>query len=368
MDSPYTKELIAAIAAVRLAAQISLTVLSQSQTTASSSLTNPDSSSTLIKDDLSPVTIADFAIQALLTTHLSQHFPSHSFIGEESADGLRANPHLLQRVLQILTLSDPSTPWTADSICTKIDSCTALTCPSPDFTWIFDPIDGTKTYMQQKQYAINVALLRNSQQLLSVVALPLLSPDVSSSPISDSTVDPTKTGTLLYAVRSHGTFLLPLFPSNDSPGGIPPKKLASISPGTTTPLSSVTCTTVDSGISPLHSLISSRLQIPYPGTNLLGWVPRWSSLALGLGNTTVWIYNSRSRSAKIWDHAGAMLLFEEVGGKITDVRGKDIDLSAGRKLSKNFGFVAAPRGEQHASVLKMVQDTLREEGRDDLLV
>lgn len=34
-----------------------------------------------------------------------------------------------------------------------------------------------------------------------------------------------------------------------------------------------------------------------------------------------------------WDHAGGVLIFEEAGGKVTDLDGKAIDFSKGRKMS-----------------------------------
>jgi 3'(2'), 5'-bisphosphate nucleotidase len=89
-------------------------------------------------------------------------------------------------------------------------------------------------------------------------------------------------------------------------------------------------------------------------------------MATGAANMTVWVYKKRERYAKIWDHAGAMLLFEEVGGMITDVHGKEIDLTAGRKLEANFGFVAAPKS-LHDVVLRAVHDTLRSSGKEELL-
>ncbi|POR33830.1 3'(2'),5'-bisphosphate nucleotidase [Tolypocladium paradoxum] len=82
---------------------------------------------------------------------------------------------------------------------------------------------------------------------------------------------------------------------------------------------------------------------------------------MGLGNATVWVYARRDRFAKAWDHAGAMLLFEETGGSITDVLGRPIDLTAGRTMSANFGFVAAPEGV-HGRVLEAVHEVLREQG------
>ncbi len=47
----------------------------------------------LEKDDLSPVTVADFAIQALLTATIHAAYPEDKFVGgEESAAGLREHP------------------------------------------------------------------------------------------------------------------------------------------------------------------------------------------------------------------------------------------------------------------------------------
>ncbi|KAK4223311.1 hypothetical protein QBC38DRAFT_53416 [Podospora fimiseda] len=358
MDSPYAKELVTAIEAARLAAQISLSVLSQSFSSASLS----SSSNSLIKDDLSPVTIADFAIQALLTTYLSETFPSHGFIGEESADDLRENPHLLQRVLDALILCCPGTEWTPELICGKIDECTKLKSASEgEFVWVFDPIDGTKTFIQGKQFAINIALLQKAKQVVSVVALPLwdfgLEPEEG---IKDDKVDERKLGTLLYGVRGYGAFVEPLVNED----GVEAKKLPMISDGKNNRLREVTCTNLDSGVSDLHSLVAERLGIVGEGdteADLLGWVPRWASLAMGFGNVTVWIYKSRERKGKIWDHAGVMMLFEEVGGKISDVDGKEIDLGIGRKFEGNYGFVGAPR-ERHGEVVEVVKGVLREAG------
>ncbi|KAK4462304.1 hypothetical protein QBC42DRAFT_338389 [Cladorrhinum samala] len=386
--NPYSKELATAIRTVRRAAHISRTVLSQANRAGADS-----SDSTLIKGDLSPVTVADFAIQALLTATLGAAFPGDGFIGEESADDLRENPALLQRVLDVLNLcvprraSNETEEWTAEDVCAKIDSCATITSlgPSSGRVWIFDPIDGTKTFIRGQQYAINAALVENGRQVLGVVGLPLLDMD-ASGPVSDADVDPTGRGSIMFAVRGHGSYVLPLLAGGASPGsndddnddGDGPsaepqeilsgaRRLPRTDPAAA--LKSSTCwRSLDSGVAPVHSTVAEKLSAEFPGCDLLGWVPRWAVLALGLANTTVWVYRDRGRRAKIWDHAGAMLLFEEAGGEITDVHGKPIDLSQGRLLKANFGFVASPGGESHARVLKAVHETLREQGKEELLV
>lgn len=123
---------------------------------------------------------------------------------------------------------------------------------------------------------------------------------------------------------------------------------------------------LDSGVDEAHEAIFARLGITSKGCDFLAWVLRWVALGIGLADITVWVYRKRERTGKIWDHAGAMLLFEEIGGKITDIDGKEIDLTAGRNLTKNHGFVAAPKAI-HDAILKTVHDVLHEQGKAHLL-
>ncbi|KAK4108064.1 carbohydrate phosphatase [Canariomyces notabilis] len=365
MESPYRHELEVAIKAVQQAAQISRLALSLAHEQSSGGDADIFD---ITKDDLSPVTIADFAIQALLTRTISQAFPQDGFVGEESADQLRQNPRLSSRVLAILEQAGAALFRDADELCQVIDSCTTYHPSGADSpsgrVWVFDPIDGTRTFIRREQYAINIALLEHGRQILSLVACPVLSMD-ASSPVNDRSIDPTGTGCILFAAKGYGAYVRPL-PGNL--GEVKPRRLGRHADKVHVPadLRPVTCTTLpDSGILDIHKAVAERLNVTYPGCDLLGWVPRWAVLSLGLANFTVWVYKRRDRYAKLWDHAGAMLLFEEVGGVITDVYGKEIDLGSGRKLASNFGFVAAPKDLHHV-VLQAVQETLISSRRTDL--
>lgn len=329
---------------------------------------------TITKDDLSPVTIADFAIQALLISTFKDAFPDDTFVGEEDAADLRANEALLSRVWELLNTiaQDEDTrngacklPQTRDQMCDLIDQA-GTSHPGglgSGRVWVFDPIDGTKTYLRGELYAINIGLIVDGKQTLGVVGCPNLSLN-HKGPLHNSNIDPAGKGCIVYAVKGHGAFARSLH--NESQDAEPflvqlPKHVP------TQDLSFVTCTgLVDSALDGVHEVVAERLGVPFPGSDLVPWVLRWAAMALGIGNTTVWVYKRRDRYAKAWDHAGAMLLFEETGGKITDVHGKDIDLSAGRKLSANFGFVAAPVAV-HDKVLKAVHDVLKDQGRDEFL-
>ncbi|KAI3336851.1 carbohydrate phosphatase [Xylariaceae sp. AK1471] len=361
MNSPYSHELQIAVRAVQSAAKISQSVLKS------------DDKGTVEKDDLSPVTIADFAIQALLTATIQNAFPNDKFVGEESASDLRENPLLLNRVWELLLqLQDDEAksmcklPSSPEHMCEMIDKCGFGEPGGPDSgrIWIFDPIDGTKTFVQREAYAINVALLEGGKQVLSVVGCPTL-PANAIAPIDNRTVDPTGQGSIVFAIKGYGTYVRPLF---ESLGEIMLRKIEPhAASATVADLRSVSCYhLLDSGVDDAHEAVMARLGITTKGCDFLAWVLRWVTLGLGLANMTVWVYKKRERTGKIWDHAGAMLLFEEVGGKITDIDGKDIDLSVGRKMTGNHGFVAAPKAVHHI-VLKTVHDVLREQGKAHLL-
>ncbi|CAK7242305.1 MAG: hypothetical protein STHCBS139747_003792 [Sporothrix thermara] len=380
MDSPYRRELEVALRVVEQAARVSQAVL-------------PDTDKGAVEkeDNLGPVTIGDFAIQALLTSSLHAAFPSDLFVGEEDASALRADPVLCDRVWTTLQRTvDVSgadsavvLPASPAAMCDAIDRC--QNAPGAGRVWVFDPIDGTKTFLRREMYAINVALLVDGQQTLSVVACPLLSPDNDDSAayacITNDSVDPTGRGSLLFAVRDHGAYVRPLFSSakggaagngsaaSDAIAVEAAPALRRLGPAVATqPLRPVTCFFLqESALDDVHRGVAERLGVAFPGSDLLGWVPRWASLAMGRANTTVWVYRRRDRHAKIWDHAGAMLLFAETGGVVTDVDGRPIDLLAGRHLTNNFGFVAAPTAESHAVVLRAVHDVLRAQGKLDLL-
>ncbi|UKZ81743.1 hypothetical protein TrVFT333_009515 [Trichoderma virens FT-333] len=347
----FQKELETAFGALRQASKLSQLIISSQD------------KGTITKDDFSPVTIADFAIQALLISTFKDAFPEDTFVGEEDAADLRANEALMSRVWDLLnTIAQEEDtqkgacklPQTKDEMRAR-----AIQGAGSGRVWVFDPIDGTKTYLRGELYAINIGLIVDGKQTLGVVGCPNLSLN-HKGPLRNSDIDPEGKGCIVYAIKGHGAFARSLHDGSQDAVQLPKQSA-------TQELSFVTCIgLVDSALDGVHEVVAERLGVYFPGSDLVPWVLRWAAMALGIGNTTVWVYKRRDRFAKSWDHSGAMLLFEETGGKITDVHGKDIDLSAGRKLSANFGFVAAPVAI-HDKVLKAVHDVLKEQGRDAFL-
>ncbi|KAK9437435.1 myo-inositol-1(or 4)-monophosphatase [Metarhizium brunneum] len=357
MDRPYAKELATSFRALQRAAQLSQSIASAAD------------KGVLEKDDLSPVTVADFAIQALLIATFRHAFPGDRFVGEEDASGLRRNEPLLSRVWDLLRETrrdededEDALPQSREHVCQLIDLA-ASTAPGgkgSGRTWVFDPIDGTRTYVRGELYAINVALLVDGEQVLGSVGCPNMSMN-AAAPLGNRDIDPLGRGCIVFAVRGHGAYVRSMAAADDAVV----RPLSAAREGDVVRF--VTCVGMaDSALDGVHEAVADRLGAAFPGCDLVPWVLRWATLALGLGNTTVWVYKRRDRYAKVWDHAGAMLLFQETGGKITDVLGRRIDLAAGRKLSANFGFVAAPE-HLHGRVLDAVHQVLRDQGHGDML-
>ncbi|POR36341.1 3'(2'),5'-bisphosphate nucleotidase, partial [Tolypocladium paradoxum] len=248
MDSPYSRELTIAFSALQNAARLSQSIISAQDKGA------------IEKADLSPVTVADFAVQALLIATFQDAFPGDRFVGEEDASGLRDNEALLERVWELLQRvgGDGATalPATRELMCDLIDEAGASS-PGGDGsgrTWVFDPIDGTKTYVRGELYAINIGLLVDGKQTLGAVGCPNMPMD-AAAPLCNADIDPSGEGCIVYAVKGHGAFIRKLRGSADD---APPRRL----PRQQAPdaLRFVTCVgIVDSALAGVHEAVAARL-------------------------------------------------------------------------------------------------------------
>src|SRR4030043_2287518 len=87
----YVKEITAGLEAVLKASKLCRQIQK-----------NINKAGTLEKEDLSPVTMADFAGQALIIAELMNAFPKDQFVGEESAGILQKNIGLSEKALSFL--------------------------------------------------------------------------------------------------------------------------------------------------------------------------------------------------------------------------------------------------------------------------
>ena len=102
-----------------------------------------------LKADGTPVTIADTEAERIIIETITNEFPDHGFLGEESGDTRSASPYV----------------------------------------WIIDPIDGTKNYVRHiPLFGTQIALMKAEELILGVSNIPGMSE-------------------LLYAEKGHGAFM-----------------------------------------------------------------------------------------------------------------------------------------------------------------
>ncbi|MCH8830750.1 MAG: 3'(2'),5'-bisphosphate nucleotidase [Planctomycetes bacterium] len=158
----------------------------------------------LEKKDRSPVTVADFASQAVICRLLNQSFPDDSIVAEEDSTQLATagNQSFLDRI--DTELKRVGHDADADAIRDWIDLGGSQ--PNQNRFWTLDPIDGTKGFLRGGQYVVALALLIDQRVDVAVLGCPNLRHD----PDGDGQL-----GTLVYAVRGEGCWATALDDTGD---------------------------------------------------------------------------------------------------------------------------------------------------------
>ncbi|KAH9033766.1 3',5'-bisphosphate nucleotidase [Lactarius pseudohatsudake] len=326
MAAPFLLEQQVAIAAVRRACSLTTTVFNKLVV-----------GETLVKGDKSPVTVADFAAQAVINTEdaadlraatpesdvLRARVPPREHAGERAEWGLGRR-------------------WGSDALLGAIDrGCHVGGRTGLELgMWTLDPIDGTKGFLRGGQYAVCLALLVDARVELGIIGCPNLP--------TDTTTDDK--GALFVAVRGHGAHQLPLEPSAQQQQ----HRLALHMPRLALHDLSFLESALDT-----NARVAVRLGVRAAPVRMDSQA-KYAALARGGGGVYLRLPVARGYQEKIWDHAPGSLLVEEAGGVISDYRGRPLDFGLGRTLGENFGVVAA-RKEVHAEVIAAVGAVLAEE-------
>lgn len=297
--------------------------------------------SALTKGDKSPVTVADFASQALVSYLLMRDFPDAVLVGEEVSDALK-EPGAEDLLDQVTAYAARFIPEARPaSVCDWIDRGAAD--PAKRF-WTLDPIDGTKGFIRGDQYAVALALVEDGEVQIGVLGCPNLTDGFISEPGGE--------GSLLIAVRGEGTWLTSIagFEKNvwkriqASPraDGVEARLMRSFESGHTDV----------SKIDEIASALGSQAEPVRMDSQA-----KYAVLAAGAGEIILRLLSPKmpDYQEKIWDQAAGSLVLEEAGGRISDLNGKPLDFSSGRKLVNNRG-VLATNGLLHEAALKALKD------------
>lgn len=291
----------------------------------------------LEKKDKSPVTVADFASQALICRQLQQQFPDDPVIGEEGADELRTadGAAFLTQIHE--QCRSAGVDCSADEVCAWIDRGGLQ--EYRDRFWTLDPIDGTKGFLRKDQYAISLALIINGKIVLGILGCPNL-------PVRSSEPDGPR-GVLAWAVAGGGSWMVPLDIADAEPVQLHVSK-------TTQPSEARFCESVESGHSShgWSGQIASTLGITREPFRIDS---QCKYLAVARADADIYLRlpTRKGYQEKIWDHAGGVILVEEAGGAVTDIHGAPAEFHHGRTLSANEGMVVT-NGQFHPQVVDAV--------------
>lgn len=251
------------------------------------------SNTTVQKFDRSPVTACDFAVQALLTSAVRGAFETDTFLAEEGADELRQDADLLARVWDLVQSVRSSFEdarlrpgQSEEALPDLIDLGGKNQRSDGGRTWVFDPIDGTVTFLEGQQYAINCAFLVDGREEIAVTGCPNLS--VKPSATHQVTADNEGLGLMVFAVRGEGTWVRPM----QKGSGLAPATRLKHESGAR--LVWTDCSTYTSTILPLHRQIAADLDTAWPGVDLYSSLMKYAALGLGKADVCIRIFKYES--------------------------------------------------------------------------
>jgi 3'(2'), 5'-bisphosphate nucleotidase len=324
MFEPYSKEATIAIEAVQVAAQLCRKIQRELVVAA------------LSKSDRSPVTVADFASQAVVAHRLEEVYPMIPLVAEEDSTILKSEDQalVLETVHEYVAGEYPDA--TQHDVCEWIDWGAGEV---GELFWTLDPIDGTKGFLRGDQYVVALALVQNGQVVLGAMACPNLDADMQP--------DSGGSGSVVIAVHGGGAWVRSMTGGDfrqmmvsDCRDADCLRMLRSFESSHTDPA--------------MIDAIASELRLREDPV-LMDSAAKYGLLAGGQGELIIRLLSPSNieYAEKIWDHAAGSLVVEEAGGRITDLGGKRLDFSLGRTLQGNIGVLAS-NGPMHDSILSVI--------------
>ncbi|KAI6699869.1 hypothetical protein NL676_014193 [Syzygium grande] len=308
----YDKELAAAKKAASLAASLCQKVQKE--------LLQSDVQS---KSDRSPVTVADYGSQAIVSFVLERELSDEplSLVAEEDSGDLRkdSGKDTLQRITKLVNEtvttdgSYSASPLSPEDVLGAIDSGKSEG-GSFGRHWVLDPIDGTKGFLRGEQYAVALALLDDGKVVLGVLACP----NLSLASIAGNVTSENAVGCLFYAKVGSGTFMQSL-------DGSSPVKVQVSDIGNSEDASFFESYEKAHNMQDLTSSIARKLGVKAPPVRIDSQA-KYGALSRGDGAIYMRFPHKGYRE-KIWDHAAGCIVVMEAGGVVTDAAGQPLDFS-----------------------------------------
>ncbi|SMN22905.1 similar to Saccharomyces cerevisiae YOL064C MET22 Bisphosphate-3'-nucleotidase, involved in salt tolerance and methionine biogenesis [Maudiozyma saulgeensis] len=351
----FEKELKVATEAVRLASLLTKRVQSQV-------IAHRDSS-TVIKSDMSPVTIGDFAAQTVIINAIKSNFPEDHVVGEETAEGL-GDP-FLEEILKVIDENETNfqqynsakdaIPFKNQQFPLKSVDDVRKVINFGDYQggrtgrfWCLDPIDGTKGFLRGEQFAVCLALIVDGVTQVGCIGCPNLT---LANYGSNDLPGHEPFGYIFRAVRGHGSF----YTTNTLQEPWVPIHVRQLK-------NTHEMVTLE-GVEKSHSShdeqdeIKKRLGITQ--SLHLDSQAKYCLLALGLADVYLRLPIKLSYQEKIWDHGAGNVIVLEAGGQHTDAfNDVPLDFGNGRVLLTKGVIASSGPQKLHDLVVSTSADVM----------
>ncbi len=256
----------------------------------------------ITKDDRSPVTIADYASQAivahLLTERLGEPFV---LVGEEGSEFLRSDEHALHRQATLEAVREVWPECDEAMLLDAIDIGAADPPADGEAFWTLDPIDGTKGFLRGQQYCVSLGYVERGTPTIGLLGCPNLPLDQEAAL---DLADPS--GTLYAAIKDVGCFEAPLTEGGEL------SRIAIMPRPEGAPVRA--CESVESA----HSNQSVSAQIlarlgPAGEPARVDSQCKYAIVARGQADTYLRLPTRKGYVERIWDHAAGSLVATEAG-------------------------------------------------------
>ncbi len=291
----------------------------------------------LMKDDRSPVTVADLAVQVAVTAALraADVEDADRIVGEEGVDSLDEGGTVM--IEQVMRLSSEALDAAGLSTCipgTEGDLRELLDAggldpekEGRDRFWCLDPIDGTKGFLRRQQFAIALGLVEGDTPLCGVLGCPHL-------PLGQAAdygmADPI--GSIYLGVVGDGAFAGPA--SADSVADLSPISVSASPPDGRVRV----CLSYEKAHGD-QDRTSAALEATGVSTTPIRIDSQCKYAMVASGRADLYLRLAREGyREKSWDHAGGCAVVRAAGGIVESATGRPLRID-GRWVDASGGIV-----------------------------
>ena len=291
--------------------------------------------SEIIKADMSPVTVGDFGVQALISLFLMETGQGSALrlVAEEDPGTLQRDPQVLRIVTELVNryYPLPGRAFTGDQVIDALSRGADAGGARGAF-WMLDPIDGTKGFVRGGQYAVGLGRIEAGALRLAAIACPSL-PPLGHDPVHDVSgpgyVFGACEGWAGMAEIRAARHVTPDQPASRWRQHV----LAPLAPRACTEL--VTTESFERPCCGLYPCLAHARRCAIDSMAKYCVVAR--------GDCAIYVRKSARGHENIWDHAAALVV-TAAGGRVTDFTGAPLCFGRGRALAGNVGVVASGPG------------------------